>query len=126
MSILSIVRKFNLRTCPNMSSLDLRFEDPDESDDHTIRLHSIIENYLQPKTAATLQRTSASILAILPKNEPCSSDVLTFGEVCIEFGERIPYHHPLQLKLVGLLEYLQLSPHLCQIVEGRDLKVGQG
>lgn len=108
-----------------MSALDLHFEDPDQSDDHTIRLHSIIENYLQPKTAATLQQTSASILARLPKNKPNSTEVLTFGEVCIDLGERIPYHHPLQLKLVGLLDYFQLSPHLCQIVEYRDSKVGQ-
>lgn len=108
-----------------MSYLDLHFEDPDESDDHSIRVHSIIENYLQPKTPTTLQKTSASILATLPKNKPSSTEVWTFGEVCILLAERIPYHHLLQLKLIALLEYLKLSPQLCQIVEARDPKVGK-
>ena len=106
-----------------MSALDLHFEDPDESDDHTIQLHTIIENYLQPKTTTTLQQASASILATLPKNKPNSTEVLTYGQVCIDLGERIPYYHPLQLKLIGLMEYLQFSPHLCQISECRDPKV---
>ena len=107
-----------------MSALDLHLEDPDNSADHTVRLYSVVENYLQPKTTVTLQQTSASILALLPRNKPTTGEVLAYGEVCIMFGERIPYSHPLQLKLVGLMQYLQLSPHLSSIVEVTDSKVG--
>lgn len=108
-----------------MSFLDLHLRKPETTTAEEGQLHSIIENYLQPRTATTLQSTSAAIHAMLPKNKPNSTEVWAFGNHCIDFGELIPYHHPLQLKLVRLLDYLKLSQHMCQINEGIDSKVGK-
>lgn len=108
-----------------MSSLDLDLEEPETYNDQEKRLYSVIQNYLQPKTPTTLQQTAASILAMLPKKEPHSIDVWMFGGLCITFAEPIPYHHPLQLKLVGFLDYLKLSPQLCQTGDDQDPRVSK-
>ena len=108
---------------PSMSSLDLRLIDPETYSPETKRLFSILQNYLQPNKLTTLEATAASILKILPKQNPESTEVWMFGELCIELAEQIPYHHPLQLKLLGLGEYLKLNPQLCRIFEDTDAKV---
>ena len=110
-----------------MSSLDLRLEDSENYPIQAKRLFSILYEYLQLKTTktTTLQSTAASILTILPKKDPDSTEVWFFGELCIELAEQIPYYHPLQLKLIELLEYLKLSPQLCRIFEDGDLTVGK-
>ena len=101
-----------------MSSLDLKMEVP--TDTFCERLFPILRGFLQPDTTTTLELTANSILDLLPENHPHSSDVLSFGELCIELVEQIPYHHPSQLKLAGLVEYLGMSTKLGQIM---NLKV---
>ena len=90
-----------------MSSLDLKIEEP--TGDLEIQIFHILRDFLQPSTAMTLESGGRLILALLPEEEPLSGAVWSFGEVCIEMAEQIPYYHPSQIKLVGLLEYLQWS-----------------
>lgn len=108
-----------------MSSLDLRMEEPEIYSSQVKHLFSILHDYLQPKTVTTLQYTAASIVAILPKRDIGSTEVWMFGELCIQLAEQIPYYHPLQLKLVALVDYLQLCPQLFEIFEDREVKKGK-
>ncbi|KAI9802791.1 MAG: hypothetical protein M1833_001390 [Piccolia ochrophora] len=96
-----------------MSSLDLKQDDP-IPDGVSDKAFYLLRAFLQLDTASTLESTSQSILALLPEKDPNSTDVWCFGETCIEVAEQIPYHHPAQLKLVGLLEYLGESTKLGQ------------
>lgn len=102
---------------PTMSTLDLKIEGLKPPFEHTI--FRLLRDYLQPDTTMTLESTARSILALLPDSAPHeaphSYDVYDFGGVCIELSEQIPYHHPSQLKLVGLLELLGQSTKLGQI-----------
>lgn len=96
-----------------MSSLDLELEVPTESLAH--KTFHILHDFLQPDTASTLETTAQSILDLLPENAPYGHEVWIFGETCIEVAEQIPYHHPSQLKLAALLDYIGMSPKLGKI-----------
>lgn len=100
-------------TAPTMYSLDLKMEDPpgDAIPDQTFAL---LRDFLQPDSTLTLEFTARSIENLLPGKAPLSTEVWDFGESCIEVAEQIPYHHPSQLKLAELLEYLANSPKLGQ------------
>lgn len=96
-----------------MSSLDLELEVPTESLAH--KTFHILHDFLQPDTASTLETTAQSILDLLPENAPYGHEVWILGETCIEIAEQIPYHHPSQLKLAALLDYIGMSPKLGKI-----------
>ncbi len=80
-----------------MSSLDLRMGVP--TDSFCENIFPILFGFLQPDTAMTLNSTANSILDLLPEKDPNSTDVWSFGELCIELAEQIPFHHSSQLKL---------------------------
>ena len=109
----------------DMTSLNLRFEETENYSQSAHQLCAILLSYFDPKKPTPLHSTAASILRVLPKNKPESTEVWMFGELCIELAEQVPYHHPFQLKLVGLLEYLQLSPHLGRTFEDVDKNVSE-
>ena len=96
-----------------MSYLDFQMERP--TDAFCEKLFPILRGFFQPHTAMTLESTANSILDLLPEKAPHSTDVRSFGELCIELVEQVPYHHKSQLKLAGLLEYLGKSTKLGQI-----------
>jgi len=90
-----------------MSALYLRIEDPDDPlANKTLR---ILQGFLQPSSRLTIKDTAQSILALLTKDAPVSTEVWDFGETCIEIAEQIPYHHPSQIKLAALFEELGKS-----------------
>ena len=96
-----------------MSSLRLKIEDP--IDAFTPKFFRILSDYLQPNTTLALNSTALLLLDLLPDDTPQSSEVSSFGDTCIELAEQIPYHHPSQIKLAGLLEYVQNSAKLGSI-----------
>lgn len=69
----------------------------------------ILRDFLQPDTTKSLESTIQSILDLLPKNAPMSSEVWCVGQVCLELAEQIPYHHPSQIKLARVVEELSRS-----------------
>lgn len=69
----------------------------------------ILRDLLQPDTTLSLESAAESVLALLPEKAPLSTEIWSFGEVCFELSEQIPYHHPSQLKLARLLEYIGRS-----------------
>jgi hypothetical protein len=69
----------------------------------------ILRDLLQPDTTLSLESAAESVLALLPENAPLSTEIWSFGEVCFELSEQIPYHHPSQLKLARFLEYIGRS-----------------
>lgn len=83
---------------------------------HTLtdKIFQLLRGFLQPDTNMTLQSTAQSILDLLPEKDPQSTEIWSFGEICIELAEQIPYYHPSQLKLAALLEYLGKSTKLGQ------------
>ncbi|KAI9749597.1 MAG: 1,3-beta-glucanosyltransferase gas1 [Chaenotheca gracillima] len=88
-----------------MAALDLTMEDV-EDDIFTEKSFNLLHDFLQPTTTLTLESTADSILEVLSSCDPEGLEVWDFGETCIMLAEQIPYHHPSQLKLVRLLEYL--------------------
>lgn len=93
-----------------MSFLDLELERP--TDTLSEKLFPILRAFLQSDAAMSLDSTANSILNLLPEKSPNSTDVWTFGELCIDLVEQITYHHPSQLKLVRLFEDLGKSTKL--------------
>ena len=110
-TLLSIALRRNFAS-PIMS-LDLKLED--SFDDLCKEMLPILRDFLQPDTAVLLETTANKILDLLPDKSPNSNDVWVFGEICIELAEQIPYHHPSQLKLAGLLELLGKSTKIGRI-----------
>lgn len=96
-----------------MSTLDLIMEGP--LDPFSEKMFPILREFLQPDTAILLETTANKILDLLSEKSPNSTDVWAFGEICLELVEQIPYHHPSQLKLAGLLEHLRKSTKIGQI-----------
>ncbi|CAF9921354.1 hypothetical protein IMSHALPRED_005160 [Imshaugia aleurites] len=105
-----------------MSSLDLKIEGPEGPFGNEI--FHLLRRFLQAEKAVTMESTAQSILALLPENGSLSTDVWIFGEICIELAEQIPYHHPSQLKLVGLLEDLGMSRKLGLTVPSKETSKG--
>ena len=97
-----------------MSSLDLKVEPPLSTLEG--KLFPILRDFLQPDNTLTVDSTAVKVLALLPAADPHSTDIWSFGRLCIELAEQIPYHHPSQLKLSALFESLSRSTQLGTIV----------
>lgn len=74
------------------------------------KVAAILRDFLQPDTKLSLHEAAGSLLALIPDNASEHAEVCSFGEICVELAEQIPYHHPSQLKLTQLLHYLSMSP----------------
>ncbi|KAI9860061.1 MAG: hypothetical protein M1813_006409 [Trichoglossum hirsutum] len=79
------------------------------SSSSTDKIFIILRDFLQPDAALSLESTAKSILDLLPEEAPLSTEVWSFGELCFELAEQIPYYHPSQIKFARLLEYLGRS-----------------
>lgn len=73
------------------------------------RVAAILRDFLQPDTKMSLKEVAKSLLVLIPPNASEHAEVCSFGEICVELAEQIPYHHPSQLKLTQLLHYLSMS-----------------
>lgn len=74
------------------------------------KVAAILRDFLQPDTKQSLHEAAVSLLALIPDNAAEHAEVCSFGGICVELAEHIPYHHPSQLKLAQLLRYLSMSP----------------
>lgn len=84
------------------------------------RVAAILRDFLQPGTKLSLREAAASLLDLIPANASGDAEVCSFGVICVELAEQIPYHHPSQLKFTQLLSYLSMSP---KFVDRRLLNV---
>lgn len=71
---------------------------------------AILRDFLQPDAKMSLEAAAKSLLVMIPAHAPESAEVHSFGEICVELAEQIPYHHSSHLKLVQLLRHLSRSP----------------
>ncbi|KAK2760866.1 hypothetical protein FQN54_002106 [Arachnomyces sp. PD_36] len=69
----------------------------------------ILKDFLQPDTNLPLHYVVDTIAGLFPRNAALSTEVWSFGVVCLELAQQIPYQHPSQQKLVRLLEHLAKS-----------------
>ncbi len=74
------------------------------------RVATILRDFLQHNTKMSLKETATLLLVLIPSNASEHSEVCSFGGICVELAEQIPYHHPSQLKFVQLLGFLSMSP----------------
>lgn len=74
------------------------------------KVAAILRDFLQPDSKTSLESAVKSLLVLIPTNASGYAEVCSFGEMCVEIAEQIPYNHPSQLKLVQLLHYLSQSP----------------
>ncbi len=74
------------------------------------KVASILRDFLQPDSKISLKSAAETLLALVPPNASGNAEVFSFGEICVELAEQIPYDHSSQLKLVQLLQYLARSP----------------
>lgn len=74
-----------------------------------VKIFLVLRDFLQPDTTLSLESVVESIASFLPKNAPLSNEIWLFGELCFDLAKHIPYHHPSQLKLARVLEYLGKS-----------------
>lgn len=74
------------------------------------RVAAILRDFLQPDAELSLQEAAKSLLVLIPPNASGHAEVCSFGGICVELAEQIPYHHVSQLKLAQLLHYLSVSP----------------
>lgn len=74
------------------------------------KMATILRDFLQPDSKVSLHEISREILALIPANAVNNAEVGSFGEICVELAEQIPYDHPSQLKLAQLLHSLSHSP----------------
>ena len=96
-----------------MSSLKLTVAELSEDSEQQAvdqRAFLVLRDYLQPDSEAALSAASASILNMLPEEDPKELSILSLSELCIELAEQIPYSHPSQMKLVRLLQQVAQSP----------------
>ena len=85
---------------------------PENDDKTAMRIFHILQDYLQPESSALLQGTVHAVFDVLPKGKPGSNEVWNFGQACLDIAEQMPYWHPSQLKLVGLVAELSYSTAL--------------
>lgn len=107
----TILRFISCVKSSTMAALNLKMEGP-EGEKVTNGTFNILRDYLQPNSSMTQESAAKAILNLLPKDSPDSTEVRTFGEMCIEIVEQIHYSHPSQIKLAALLEYLGPSKQL--------------
>jgi len=74
------------------------------------KVAAILRDFLQPDTKVAPKEAATSLLVLIPKNAAEHAEVCSFGEICVELAEQIPYHHPSQLKFTQLLYHLSVSP----------------
>ena len=76
------------------------------------KVFAVLRDFLQPDTAIPIKSAVKSILDLLPAEAAESDAIWSFGEVCLEIAEQIPYSHPSQIKLALLLEQMGQSHKL--------------
>ena len=96
-----------------MSQLNLTKPDHPTGAHIVDRSFEVLRKYLEPWTAMTMEQAGYEILQFLPEDVTPSGPAYTFGGVCIEVAEQIPYYHSSHVKLVELLGYLAESPQAC-------------
>lgn len=69
----------------------------------------ILRDFLQPNTTLSFDTVVKSLLDLLPEDASGSSEVYSFGAICLDLAEQIPYHHPSHQKMARLLEYIGQS-----------------
>lgn len=69
----------------------------------------ILGEFLQPDTTLTFCSVVDAISKLLPNDAPLSNEVWSFGVICVELAQQIPYSHSSQQKLARLLEHLAKS-----------------
>lgn len=69
----------------------------------------ILRDFLQPNTALSLELVVKSLSDLLPDNASESTEVYSFGAVCLDLAQQIPYHHPSHQKMARLLESMGSS-----------------
>jgi hypothetical protein len=74
------------------------------------KVATIPRDFLHPDTKKSLKIAIESLLAFTPARASQQAEVCSFGEICVEIAEQIPYHHLSQIKLVKLLHTLSRSP----------------
>jgi hypothetical protein len=74
------------------------------------KVATILRDFLQSDTKMTLREAAILLLALIPAKASGYGEVCSFGGICVELAEQIPYHHPSQQKLAQLLHYLSRSP----------------
>lgn len=74
------------------------------------KVAAILTDFLQPDTKTSLKTAIESLLSLIPASASQHAEVYSFGEICVEIAEQIPYHHPSQIRLVQLLHTLSQSP----------------
>ena len=104
----------NIEPATIQHTLVLKMEAP-PGDPIPDKIFSLLREFLQPQSRRTLESVARLIIETLPDKAPQSREVWAFGESCIEIAEQIPYSHPSQLKLAGLIEYLANSVKLGQV-----------
>ncbi|KAK1762555.1 hypothetical protein QBC33DRAFT_461266, partial [Phialemonium atrogriseum] len=90
------------------------------------KVAAILKDFLQPDSKTSLESAAKSLLVLIPTNASEHAEVCSFGEICVELAEQIPYHHPSQLKLVQLLHYLSRSPKFMYKYERPPQEEAQG
>ncbi|KAK1770168.1 hypothetical protein QBC33DRAFT_609500 [Phialemonium atrogriseum] len=75
-----------------------------------IKFANLLRDYVQLGDKRSVEDIAKEILAILPANGQYSTEMSAFSQLCVEIAVQIPYHHPSQMKLAYLLQYLARSP----------------
>lgn len=75
-----------------------------------LKFANLLRDYVQPGDKRSVEDIANEILAILPANGQHSTEMSAFAQLCVEIAVQIPYHHPSQMKLAYLLQYLARSP----------------
>ena len=104
---------------PSSTVFTLNIERDD--DGFSDEIYYLIRDFVQPKSTLTLEATTRYLKDLLPHRDQDSDEVWSFGETCIEIAQQIPYQHPSQLKLVGLLEHLGKSLKFGLVDEGTEV-----
>ena len=71
---------------------------------------NVLRDFLQPNTKKSSKMVTEHIISMVPPNASGNAEVRSFGEICVELAEQIPYNHLSQLKLTALFQRLGKSP----------------
>jgi hypothetical protein len=74
------------------------------------KVAAVLRDFLQPDSKISLREAAGSIMNMVPDNAQENAEVYSFGEICVELAEQIPYYHSSQFKLAQLLQYISTSP----------------
>ena len=75
-----------------MSYLDLKMEDPPG---HVLseKTFQLLHYYHQQGSLMSLHFVTEAMLDLLPEQQPLSTDVWSWGMICIEVAHKIPFNH---------------------------------